>query len=80
MITPNPSPASLTRRDLEEINSIYESVEARSLGVERDLAHSGNVVEKELDLPRCIEIKERFGSRRLHSANLANTIRGVQTD
>ena len=50
--------APFARGELEQVNSIDEPVEARSFGVERDLAHAGNVVEKQLDLFRSIEIKE----------------------
>jgi hypothetical protein len=35
---------------LEEVNSVYEPVEARALGVESQLAHAGDVIEEEPDL------------------------------
>src|SRR5438067_1186194 len=59
--------APLTRGDLEEIDSIDESVEARAFGVERDLAYAGNVVEEELDLVWSVDVLDSLG---LHHVNL----------
>ena len=38
--------ASLARRDLQEVDSVDEAVEARSLGIDSNFPDSGNVSEK----------------------------------
>jgi hypothetical protein len=52
--------APLTRRDLQEVDPIDEPVEVRTLGIERYLPHSGDVVQKQLDLLWSIEVQQQF--------------------
>jgi hypothetical protein len=50
--------ASFARGYLEEINSVDEPVEARALGINRDLPDAGHVSEKVIRVPLLVDVQQ----------------------